>query len=639
MRVQIAVLLGIALVGTRAPADTYRVRNTNDLGPGSLRWAIDQASKHAGRDKVVFAARLAGRTIRPQTPLPDIEDARTIIDGDIDGDGAPDIALNGRDLSTGSGLTVSHTSYCRISGLAIINFPYTGIDLYQGDYSTIRSCHVGVNLAGTKWVPNGLSSISLGTSSHNTIGGSSPADRNVIGGGAGSGSFGVVVDNASMDNTITGNYLGITRDGMTAFGGGYGGIHVGESADGTISGNVFGGFDRCVDLANAHDTLVAGNYFGLAADGDSLLPINIGVMVKLASTGNTIGGTTAAARNVFAGDADSGVRFIDDGTENNRVQGNYFGLNAAGTQQRRIRECVAIIGGCGWPGRQTIGGGTPRAGNYFTPKSSDATYGVMLSLAGGGTIIQHNRFGVMPDGTNATVMHAGIEIHAVNATILDNTLARADDAIVGSEAGANARIFRNTFRACGEGIYLKNGARCVLGNLGNANPNDDGGNLFRPSNAWHIRNFTANRITAEGNRFGTTSRAAIDAKIWDRRDDDSLGRVDFNPLAGGVIPTGEALPLRITGAGALATRAGGAEIAFSLSAPAGVTVTVLNIAGRPVATVLRDSATDSGLQRVVWSGQISSGAGAPNGTYLVRIVARDDEGRQAQSLCSLWLAR
>ncbi len=635
MRMQAPVLFLTVLFGAQAPADVYRVRNTNDSGTGSLRWVIQQANKHAGRDKIVFAARLGGRTIRPQTPLPDIEDARTIIDGDINGDGAPDIALNGRDLDTGPGLALLDTSYCRISGLAIVNFPWYGISLREADHNTIDSCHVGVNLAGTKSVPNGYSSIDLDVSCHNLIGGSSPADRNVIAAGRGSGSPGVTIYNASTENTIAGNYFGVTRDGMTAFGGGSGGIR-GLSRSNTFTGNVFGGLDRCVDLGCSHANVISGNYFGLAADGDALFPISIGVVLAGGSTDNTIGGTTSEARNVFAGNADSGVLFTDSGTENNRVQGNYFGLNAAGTQQRRIGQCVVMTEDSGPAGRQIIGGGTPRAGNYFTPKGPSFTAGVATDLGcGHNSVIRHNTFGVLPNGTNATVMYAGVGLFGVGALVTDNTFARADRGVWAYQEGANPRVFRNTFRACGIAVDVDIDAHCRLGDLGNASTGDDGGNVFRNSNTWHIRNLTANRIKAEGNRFGTTSRAAIDAKIWDRRENSSLGRVDFNPLAGGVIPTGDTVPLTLASAMALPTMSGGAEIAFSLSAPADVTISVLNIAGRPVATVTPKAPADAGLQRVIWSGQADRGTRAPNGMYLVRVVARDNEGRQAQSLCTL----
>ena len=640
MRVRSGLLFVATVFATSASADVYRVRNVKDSGTGSLRWAIEQANKHAGRDKIAFAARLAGRGIRPQTPLPAIEDARAIIDGDIDGDGAPDIALNGRDLATGSGLRLSHTSYCRISGLAIVNFPWWGISLTQGDYNTIDSCHVGVNLAGTKWAPNGFSSINLEVSRHNLIGGSSPAERNVIGGGGGSASFGLVVGNVSPDNTIAGNYVGLTRDGMTAFGGGYRGILVSGSSRNTVTGNVFGGFDRCVDLADCNDNVVSGNYFGLAADGDSLLPINTGVMVRYGSADNTIGGTTAAARNVFAGNAENGVRFIDSGTENNRVQGNYFGLNAAGTQQRRISQCVVIMGGSGLPGRQIIGGGTPRAGNYFAPKGALPTSGVATGLGSGhNSVIRHNSFGVLPDGTNATVMYVGVGLCGVGALVADNTFARAGRAVWVYKEGTNPRIFRNTFRACSTAVEIDMDGHCRLGDLGNPSTGDDGGNVFRNSNTWHIRNLTANRIKAEGNRFGTTSRAAIDAKIWDRRDDATKGRVDFNPLIGGVIPTGQTLPLTIASAAARPTRLGGAEIAFSLSSPARVSVSVLNIAGRPVATVARDAASDAGTQRILWHGRADRGTRVPAGRYLVRITARNAAGEQTQALAALTVGR
>jgi hypothetical protein len=449
------------------------------------------------------------------------------------------------------------------------------------------------------------------------------------------------------DTVISGNYFGLRRDGLAVLGKGGTAISLvgttGPCANNTIGGttagerNVFGGLSEGIACRATHSNTIAGNYFGLLPDGDTSVPVTeFGIAFTQACTDNTVGGTVPGARNVFAGNANTGVGFADSGTQGNRVQGNYFGLNAAGTQQRRLHLCVSVAGSSG---AQTIGGGTAKAGNYFTPKRTGAAFGVLVSLAGAGTRVQRNVFGVLPNGKNATRMWTGLDVVGVSPTVLDNTFARAESGIALSKAGTNPRIFRNTFRACGTGVYMENDARCRLGNLGNPSTADDGGNIFRNSNTWHIRNFTGNRIKAEGNRFGTTSRAAIDAKIHDRRDDVSKGRVDFNPLAGGVIPTGQSVPLTVTAATALLTAAGGAEIAFVLSAPADVTVTLLNVAGRPVATVARERSTDAGLQRIVWSGRSDYGTLAPNGRYLARIVARDEDGQQAQALCSLRLAR
>jgi hypothetical protein len=205
------------------------------------------------------------------------------------------------------------------------------------------------------------------------------------------------------------------------------------------------------------------------------------------------------------------------------------------------------------------------------------------------------------------------------------------------DTGASPKIIGNSFRRCGTAVHLRYDACANLGNLSNSATNDDGGNVFRSIGLWHVYNDTANRVKAEGNDFGSTSRADINAKLWDRRDIASLGKVDFVPLIGGAIPTGETVPLAVTSLAALSTKVGGAEIVFSLSAPVDLTVSVLNIAGRPVATVVRDAPMGAGVHRVIWSGRADSGTRAPNGTYLVRVAARDADGQQTRTLCSLRL--
>ena len=94
----------------------------------------------------------------------------------------------------------------------------------------------------------------------------------------------------------------------------------------------------------------------------------------------------------------------------------------------------------------------------------------------------------------------------------------------------------------------------------------------------------------------------------------------------------------ITFATAIST-AGGAGVAFSLSAPAEVTVTVLNLAGRPIAVVVQGRPTQAGLQRVVWNGQTLNGTKAPNGQYLVRVAAHGADGGQSSVAAALSLGR
>ena len=55
-----------------------------------------------------------------------------------------------------------------------------------------------------------------------------------------------------------------------------------------------------------------------------------GILISAGSTGNTVGGTTVAARNVISGNTLQGVLIDGAGTNNNTISGNYIGTNAAG---------------------------------------------------------------------------------------------------------------------------------------------------------------------------------------------------------------------------------------------------------------------------------------------------------------------
>lgn len=638
MRTRVLLLLAAVTVGGDGSGDTYHVRNTNDSGTYSLRWAIEQANAHVGRDKIVFAARLDGKVVRITTNLPSISGNRTIIDGDIDGDGAPNIAIRRVLLGKGDGISIE-ADYCTAAGLAVTNFSGYGIRIRNGHHNTVQNCHLGVNLPGTKAVPNREGDMWVENADYTTIQGS------VI--SAAMSDDGIHLRDSSY-NVVSGNYIGVKRNAMEILGDGHTGVrlrkNLGSCQQNRIGGttpaerNIFGGLRTGVNIDGATQNTIVGNYFGLAADGSTLLRIATEcVLIGGGATGNVVGGRTAGERNIFAGNARYGVMLTEPNTEGSKVQGNYFGTNAAGDRQRRLDIGVYIGGGAG---AQVVGGNVAGAGNYFTIKGDAIKTGVRLQWAGSGSLIRNNTFGILPNGEQAPIgMESGVRCEACRPNIEDNRFARCGFGIGVMDTGANPRICRNVFRNCSQGVYIANDARCRLGDLGNASSKDDGGNIFRPSNTWHIWNNTAYRVPAEGNRFGTTLRSEINAKLYDRRDDQTKGKVDFVPLFGGVIPTGEPLPPTITGATALPTGAGGAEIAFSLAGPADLTVTVLTIAGRPVATVCRDREAGVGLQRAVWSGQTAQGTRAPNGIYIVRITARNADGGQASALCALRLGR
>jgi hypothetical protein len=314
------VLLGF-LVGSIGWANTYTVTTTDNAGAGSLRRAINDANARAGADTIAFAPAVSGGTIRPLTPLPTITDNETTINADIDADGAPDVTLNGDRMEGGMegnwGLDIA-ADYCAVIGLAMGAIPGPGIILNGASHCVIHSCHIGVNRAGTSRLPNSLYDIAAYDADDNQIGSAEPAQRNVICGGTYNRYNSGILVMDSSDNTIIGNHIGVTRDGTTALGEGYIGVWLfqrdGTCTDNTVGGampeerNLFGGLLEGVSLSGeAESNEIKGNYLGLAADGSTVLPIqSAGVVVR--GRRNVVGGTDPGDRNVFAGEAEDGVR-------------------------------------------------------------------------------------------------------------------------------------------------------------------------------------------------------------------------------------------------------------------------------------------------------------------------------------------
>jgi len=653
-----ACVVAIVLAGVSG-ASTYTVTTELDSGVGSLRWAIDSANKHKGPDEIRFGDAMTGEVIRPLTPLPPITDRYTTIVGDNDGIVGPDVTLDGvplSDLFADYGLRLS-ADHCTVSGMCIVRFPLCGIQLRNASHCGIVGCLLGLNRAGVRDGPGGVhyanmhwGDVMLEGADDNWIGGPSFFDRNVMGAGDSARLWigGVTIRDGDR-NLILNNCIGVTKDGNGALGKGHIGVFINPENDATADGNwiggaaswnggnLIGGARTGISLNhNATNTWIEGNRFGLGADGDTVIPIGDHcIAVDSGGTGTHIGGAGLGTTNVFAGDAENGVYLSSDAGTNVTIQGNYFGSNAAGTALRALGTGVRTYAGEGT--RLRIGGTTASVGNVFAPNGSAGGVGVRVYGSGAATI-SHNTFGRLPNGSAATSLLAAIHVQGSSPTITNNAIANGLLAGVQTDWDtSNPGLFGNVFSGCARAVYVHEG-RCRLGDLGNARTGDDGGNVFKDSNTWHIYNSTPNRIKAEGNSLGSTSRAQINAKIYDRLDDPSNGRVDYDPLVGGIHPNEVSGLLQVTGLSAARTGTG-AQITFVLSAAAEVSASILNIAGRPVRHLVANRSADAGLNSLIWDARGDNGLKVPAGTYLVRITSNSPTGASQRALAPLRLSR
>ena len=201
--------------------------------------------------------------------------------------------------------------------------------------TTIAANLIGTNATGTAAIGNGTYAISL-SSSNNTIGGTSAADRNVISGNG----RGIQIALPAQNNTVLGNYIGTDVSGLVAVPNGVHGILLNQTTGvntigGTAagSGNVVVASGTGILVANASNTVVQGNRIGVGADGVTPLGnVAVGVQIN-GSVGfpadlNTIGGTAAGAGNIIARNG-VGVLVNGNAATGNRILGNVIRDNTS----------------------------------------------------------------------------------------------------------------------------------------------------------------------------------------------------------------------------------------------------------------------------------------------------------------------
>ena len=269
--------LSLETLETRLTPATIMVSNLNDAGDGSFRQAILDANATTDADVIDFS--VAGSIQLTSAALPAISESVT-----IDGTSAPgfsdanapvvELDANGfAGLVFGPGLLNSS-----LASLSIVNANGPGVTVSGSDITVVGN-YIGLALDGSTKAGNSGPGLLLTGATHDTIGGTSSLERNVI---SGNGGDGIDFGDISSFDTVIGNRIGTDAAG---------------------------------------EMRVANTGFGIAISGE-------------VERSNFIGGMLPADQNLISGNMAGGIQLGTPGSEldgqQTEVDGNIIGMNAAG---------------------------------------------------------------------------------------------------------------------------------------------------------------------------------------------------------------------------------------------------------------------------------------------------------------------
>ena len=230
------------------------------------------------------------------------------------------------------------------------------------------------------------------------------------------------------------------------------------------------------------NNVVAGNFIGTDVTGTSAAGNGAhGIHLSGAST-STIGGMTAADRNVISGGTTSGsqgIQIAGTGT-GNVVKGNYIGTSAAGTATLpNAGDGVKIISSS----NTIIGGATALEANVIAGNGLDG-----IRVNGDGTIVKGNFIGTNSAGAVLGNGDAGIQIVSANNNVIGGTAAGEANTIANNgikgvfvQSGTGNAIRNNS-------IHSNTGLGIDLGTDG-VTANDDGAADDIDTGANNLQNF------------------------------------------------------------------------------------------------------------------------------------------------------
>lgn len=405
------------------------VTTTADSGRGTLREAIIIANQQAGFDTIAFDIKRPGaQTISPTTSLPAIIDP-VLIDGYTQPGSRPNTLSNGSNAvlmievegslaGPASGLDIA-AGNSGVRGLVLNRWQNAAVSIRTTGGNVIEGNFIGTDVTGTGagFALNNSLGVFIQLAPNNRIGGTIPAERNVISGSRGSGVL-IIGGRAAGagGNVIQGNYIGTDKNGAAAIGNVAAGINIDGAPDTVIGGtnlaarNLISGNGTgiVINNAGAARTIIRGNYIGTDFTGGvDLGNAGRGIFVQSAPN-TTIGGMAPTAGappgNLISGNQGDGIDiFVGSGTF---IEGNLIGTDETGSVDLGNGGSGVVLTGSA---RNTVGGAVVDARNVISGNDGS---GVVINPAGAVfdlNAVQGNFIGTDAAGT-APLGNAGFGI-------------------------------------------------------------------------------------------------------------------------------------------------------------------------------------------------------------------------------------
>jgi hypothetical protein len=248
-----------------------------------------------------------------------------------------------------------------------------------GSGTTVLSDYIGPDITGKNRLGTHVYGLLIAGAANVTFG--APGAGNVLSDGA---NYGGLIYNAT-NLMIQGNFIGTDSTGAApmpnyeyglVLDGGNQNFTIGGATAG--AGNVLSGNTGWtgLEIGSSDSGLVQGNFIGTDPTGMLAVPNAVGVGIQ-DSTNITVGGTTAAARNLVSGNAQYGLDIYGGTTSGIVVEGNDVGTKADGTDP--LPNGLAGISLSSSARLVTIGGAAVGVGNLI---SGNTSAGISIDATG-----------------------------------------------------------------------------------------------------------------------------------------------------------------------------------------------------------------------------------------------------------------